>query len=169
MTDDTLTVDRPIKGDITRSYHHDTPQVDAATFLAEVDRALAVPGVRGLVWEQYTPYFNDGEPCEFSVYEVRVLIDGVDEDSEDFDTEYRESVSTYDVYNYGSGYPQRDGSNWDEVSWVDFNGVSGRTIYELLHSLKTASWENVARANFGDHAEVTATRDGFSVEYYEHD
>lgn len=28
------------------------------------------PEMEGVVWTQYTPYFNDGEPCEFSVDEV---------------------------------------------------------------------------------------------------
>jgi hypothetical protein len=167
VTNENLTVDRPITGDVQRSYHDDVPQVDAATFLAEVDRALETPGVRGLVWEQYTPYFNDGEPCEFSVGDVRVLLDGVDEDTEDFDLEYGDSVSDYDTYRHGGTYPY--GGDLDAVNWVDFNGVSGRTLYELIRSLNTAAWENVARANFGDHAQVTATPEGFNVEYYEHD
>jgi len=27
-------------------------------------------GVKQVYWSQYTPYFNDGEPCEFSVYNL---------------------------------------------------------------------------------------------------
>lgn len=29
--------------------------------------------INRIEWTQYTPYFNDGEPCEFGVYEVYFL------------------------------------------------------------------------------------------------
>lgn len=29
------------------------------------------PAVSAVRWDQYAPYFNDGEPCVFSVYEPR--------------------------------------------------------------------------------------------------
>jgi hypothetical protein len=165
---DELKIDRPVKGDVQYSNKSTVPQIGPAEFLAEIDRALAAPGVTGLVWEQYTPFFNDGDPCEFSLGEVRVLLDGVDENTEDdYDLEYERGVSDYDTYHSGGVYPW--GGDLDAVNWVDFNGVSGRTVYELLRSLNAGSWENVALSNFGDHAVVTATPEGFSVDYYEHD
>lgn len=39
--------------------------------------------VQNLFWRQYTPYFNDGESCEFSVYDVRITLVSDDEDDED--------------------------------------------------------------------------------------
>lgn len=171
MTDDALKIDRPITGDEPqRSYQSVVAQLSAAEFLAEIDRALAVPGVRGLVWEQYTPYFNDGDPCEFSLGEVRVILEGDgDEDGCDENREYSTGWSTWDLHS-GGAYPASNGSNWDEVVWETLhNDVSGRTVYELIQSLKPNAWESVARTNFGDHAQVTATAEGFNVEYYEHD
>jgi hypothetical protein len=37
-------------------------------FLAET------PEVEAVVWTQYTPHFNDGEPCTFGVHEARVRL-----------------------------------------------------------------------------------------------
>lgn len=33
----------------------------------------------GIEWRQYTPYFNDGEPCIFGVNEPEFYLDGIDE------------------------------------------------------------------------------------------
>ena len=40
------------------------------------------PGITGVVWTQYTPYFNDGDTCEFSVGEPTFTNAPVDELSE---------------------------------------------------------------------------------------
>lgn len=37
------------------------------------------PEAKVVSWNQYTPYFNDGEPCEFSVNEWSVRVNDVDE------------------------------------------------------------------------------------------
>ena len=40
--------------------------------------------VQNLFWRQYTPYFNDGESCEFSVHDVHItLTSDVDDEDED--------------------------------------------------------------------------------------
>lgn len=48
--------------------------------------------VESIFWHQYTPYFNDGETCEFNVYDVHVILKDDDdpcdyEGSEIFDEE----------------------------------------------------------------------------------
>lgn len=171
MTDAKYVVDRPITGDEPQKpFQSSVEQLTAAEFLAEIDRVLAAPGVSGLIWEQYTPYFNDGDPCEFSLHEVRLLIDGYDEEKHG-EPEYGTGVSAYDTFSWRSNapYPKHDKSNWDEVEWYDFGETTGREIRALLQDLNTSGWESVAQENFGDHAQVTATADGFNVEFYEHD
>ena len=42
------------------------------------------PEVESVSWTQYTPYFNDGDACEFSVNEVHYVLDG-DEDPCDYE------------------------------------------------------------------------------------
>jgi len=39
--------------------------------------------VQDIFWNQYTPYFNDGESCEFSVYDTHITLVSDDEDDED--------------------------------------------------------------------------------------
>jgi len=35
----------------------------------------AHPEIKCIFWSQYTPYFNDGDPCTFSVHEPSVIVD----------------------------------------------------------------------------------------------
>lgn len=44
----------------------------------------AHPIVNEIFWTQYTPYFNDGEACEFSVNEAYFILEG-DEDADDYE------------------------------------------------------------------------------------
>jgi DNA repair exonuclease SbcCD ATPase subunit len=37
-----------------------------------------VPGLHAIEWTQYTPYFNDGDPCYFSVHDVHAFIEDPD-------------------------------------------------------------------------------------------
>jgi len=55
------------------------------------------PGVFNARWKQYTPFFNDGEPCEFSVY-ADLSING-DSDNDEVDEELADAIvfSTYDI------------------------------------------------------------------------
>jgi hypothetical protein len=165
VTDD-LRIDRPITG-AKFEEPRKVNQLSAAEFTAEIDRLLALDGVVGVIWEQYTPYFNDGDPCEFGVREVRLLLD--DDSVEDDD--YQRGVSTYSLYqklDYVGTWPDRR-PDYDTAVWTELKSGNAREIYIALHELNTRAWEEVAKANFGDHAEVTATKDGFNVEYYEHD
>lgn len=43
------------------------------------------PGIDSVSWRQYTPFFNDGEPCEFSVYSTLGFNGGDDDTDEDND------------------------------------------------------------------------------------
>jgi hypothetical protein len=44
----------------------------------------ACPEVEAVTWTQYTPYFNDGETCEFSVHEKYFILVG-DKDPDDYE------------------------------------------------------------------------------------
>jgi len=43
----------------------------------------ACPEVKSVFWTQYTPYFNDGEACEFSVYDKYFTLFGAEADYDD--------------------------------------------------------------------------------------
>lgn len=59
------------------------------------------PTVEAIRWDQYAPYFNDGDPCVFSVNEVTVLLSdkvGVEIDEDADEDDYDEDNF---VYSYG--------------------------------------------------------------------
>jgi hypothetical protein len=187
--------DRPIEGDITKRNRNVVEQKTPAEFLAALDVVLDLPGVEAVRWQQYTPYFNDGEPCEFNVYDFLVRIVGDADDSGDYEDGFRSSLYDYgkhttyadrprdNTYNYRWGTPEYEKARAAERAWsdkyfaadnrifLDIPGGSAYAIEEALGNLnrQSSAFEAVLESSFGDHAEVTATKAGFNVEYYEHD
>lgn len=196
-TETEFTIDtRPIKGDIqNRNRGANIPQASAADFIAAIDAVLAFDEIDSIRWDQYTPYFNDGEPCEFGTGEPRFRLTGTDEDSEDGDYEdgYHESLyrygkhTTHDErpsigYSVAWNSPERKAydekyQQWSRKMYADDNkvpfieGERGEAALAATDALASAwgAFEYVLQDNFGDPAQVTATREGFDVEYYEHD
>lgn len=116
------------------------------------------PHVKAIRWAQYTPYFNDGEPCEFSSNhssypEARVVEgeaddeDGACEDDDDFEEAYL-------PYNYEKLSKEEKA----EHAWK-------KELVSVLDQFTDSDMQ----AMFGDHAQVTITRDGIEVEEYNHD
>jgi len=104
--------------------------------------------VDAVKWTQYTPYFNDGEPCEFDANgdyaEVRFK-------AEDGDVLTKESQE------------QDFESDWENREKP--------ARYEAIKAIRTALKINnaVMLAAFGDHVEVTVDRAGVTVDEYEHE
>lgn len=106
------------------------------------------PAVKAVGWTQYTPYFNDGEPCVFGVGEPYLTTKSGD---------FSEMSSLYDDEDDESGY-------------------CFKSDYYLKGPLKTAigrlaaSMDNdIFESAFGDHVLVIATPAGFHVNEYNHD
>lgn len=99
----------------------------------------AHPEASAVRWRQYTPYFNDGDACEFSVHEMRVRF-GDDNESGDYEDGFVES--------------------WD----VREDAAKKAALGDLPDIP-----DDVLRAVFGDHVEVTVTRDGCESEEHSHD
>ncbi len=123
-----------------------------------------LPKVQAVRWAQYTPYFNDGDPCIFNVYEPEFKVDAPEIDSGEryHDDDYDDEDSGYQ---YGdSDYP-----------WITpwYNGIHENPEWEGLkifnNALCSNTMERVCLAIFGDHSEVVATRDGFDVTEYYHE
>lgn len=131
------------------------------------------PGVNAAVWTQYTPYFNDGDTCEFNVNDVSFT----NASGEDLQDNAR-SIS------WGE-YEGEEENIWVAESWsMNSTGDWGKEIQEKLNKaggvdvkscelfskmVCSSEMENVMKAMFGDHVLVIATRDGFDVEEYDHD
>jgi hypothetical protein len=107
----------------------------------------AHPTCQAVKWRQYTPYFNDGEPCEFLVHDFSLKMDDTPEDAEDdYGDEGFEST-------YGSQDKKRPGLTAAVRAVRDISKIDDE-IFEM---------------SFGDHVGVTATHEGFEVEEYSHD
>jgi len=104
-------------------------------------------------WTQYTPYFCDGEPCEFSVNEELMFeLAGVPEGADWIEESYSgHGLCELVTYN-ASPIP-------DEYAAID------REVGEVFDLLDQDMCEDL----FGDHVLVKVTRDGVETHEYEHD
>ncbi len=102
----------------------------------------AHPELKAVRWQQYTPYFNDGDACVFNVRELYFQVDGTPEDAGD----------------YGDGF---DNIPWDKAKRTP--------MHEALEQFGKGRNKDIYLECFGDHVEVTARPDGVTVEEYSHD
>jgi hypothetical protein len=137
---------------------------------AEASRELfeSHPGLESFGWRQYSPHFNDGEPCYFRAR------------NEDLESLTINGESGYDLEWYGETKYQPTGrsepSGWGGTRQVYANLPNSNYDAELT-AAADAVLEFLARFDeddyeemFGDHVEVTVTRDGVTVdEYTSHD
>jgi hypothetical protein len=108
---------------------------------AHLDEIFAkFPDITGVRWRQYTPYFNDGDPCEFSVREAEVKINETGGDNDD---------------------------GW-EYSLPDKHKAS-KAIRDFSNLIQSTGMSDVMETVFGDHVEVIVTPKEVVVEDYEHD
>jgi hypothetical protein len=155
----------PIEGSIvgTRKYVDQRPITD---LFEQFQKAFA-SGVKAITWTQYTPYFNDGETCEFSVgdYHVttndRVASSWLNEefpDAEDYEDDYRdEGFWGYNkpwVGYKGTEYPHPDGITVEQ--WPNLD-------------ISDASYEHTMLETFGDHTQVVVTPSRVVLFSYEHE
>ena len=160
----------PIEGDITPSGRDDKPQRPLEEFQPIMAAALAQPGVTEIGWRQYTPYFNDGEPCVFSIYGMGSLtVDGVEIDEPGFPPygDEEKSVLGERPISWQGAWPNRT-----KVLGT-YTGPNAER-YDALEALDTAlgggEFNRVLLNLFGDHAEVRVVPgEAIHVEFYEHD
>lgn len=147
---------RPIEGEI-RPTSTSTPKQDNPIKLVNLlDALLALPGVVEYKWVQYTPYWMDGEECEFGVstdYNAGVKLEFGDPEGGEAGDGYYESFST-------SYYPELKDHDTSEIE------TAVDAVANALHSGRHDVW---IKETFGDHASVIANLDGFKVEFYQHD
>lgn len=65
----------------------------AEVFEKEIKEELKRIGKEVVYWEQYTPHFNDGDPCVFTVYGIYLPTD--DEDESDIEQDGVMLAETY--------------------------------------------------------------------------
>jgi hypothetical protein len=120
------------------------------------------PKVKSFGWNQYTPYFNDGETCAFSANVDYIYINGVSVDESDW-------ISENIITSYGNwNREEKVYKNRTEVPNLNYDSELVKANDEIKEFLCNFD-EEFFMSQFGDHAEVTVTSEGVSVDEYEHD
>jgi len=120
------------------------------------------PKVKSFSWNQFTPYFNDGETCEFSANVDYIQINGEPVDESDWINETK-------ITNYGTwNREKREYEGRTEVPNLDYDPELAAASDEIREFLSNFD-NDFFMSQFGDHAEVTITSEGVSVDEYEHD
>ena len=116
------------------------------------------PNVTAIVWTQYTPFFNDGDTCEFSVNEPTFTNAPDPENVRWGEYEGDEEVAA-------------DGSKI--FTWEGWGQCPDNLNKDMCNAfsrmIQSSEMEDVMKAMFDDHVKVVATREGFDVEDYDHD
>lgn len=116
------------------------------------------PEVTCVSWRQYTPYFNDGDPCVFRCYADYAAFTNA--------TDYTNvRWGEYDGDGEGVWVLDRDYGGSDEELMPKGLSTKADKFCMLLGKIDT----DVFLQTFGDHCIVYATRDGFETSEYEHD
>lgn len=174
----------PVVGDIVNS-REAKDQLPRSDFEVLVKALLDDPEVVDFGWTQYTPYFNDGDVCEFgandlwvrtqadlggkpaaeAVANVRRLIAGYGSEDTVSAADLREAL--------GELGPEDDGFEPDEYgTWSDRTTLTGNTrirAKQLATAITSGHFDNVLLTLFGDHANIVVRRTGIVFEFYEHD
>jgi hypothetical protein len=116
------------------------------------------PGIKTVFWTQYSPYFNDGDPCTFSVSDA-LFTNAEGEDLNDINYEDYEGEKE-DIWVEYSFDPR-----WCKVV-PEEAGIDVESCDHLRKLLCSSVMESTMEAMFGPDNKVYATRQGFKVEDY---
>ena len=123
---------------------------EGAEALKEVLREFFAkfPEARAIRWRQYTPYFNDGDPCSFSVHEPFIQL----------------ADSKTDAGDYEDGFE----SEWNLSKRMDGSELA-EAFKTFSRTIQSDAVESVMAGVFGDGVVVTATADKIDIDSYDHD
>lgn len=139
-TDQKTVLGRPVTGEKPEPYGYKAEQWPTEKFLPLLDAVLDVPGVEAVQWHAHVPSFNDGDPCTYTLGEAKIRLVGDDEGGDDED-------GWYCSYGLDEEHPARP-------AFKQFAN-------DLDH------FEDFLEEAFGEPVEVTATKEGFNIGYYE--
>lgn len=148
----------PITGDYSRYSELRAEQWPVEQLLPLLQVMISDSNVASFGWGQYTPSFNDGDPCIFSAYGTWVRETGDSDVVTEEDEDYSEWED--DNYEYSVRHHPYDDKEVSPVHYRDLDSaIEGGHFDEVLLEL------------FGDPANVTWRRDSgeFHIEYASHD
>lgn len=114
------------------------------------------PELEAVVWAQYAPYFNDGEPCVFNVHELCFKLN---EEGQIAMGSALSEVVEFDIDNI---------DYWEsDISRLSNSQPISITQGDLNEFAQT--FESLFEAAFGADSAICVTREGFHISEYEHD
>lgn len=129
------------------------------------------PNINAVMWNQYTPYFNDGDECVFSVGGLcftNAKDDGLDDVRSygEYEGE-NETIWAADGTNALTSDRPYYKETQDKVAAS--GGVDIDSCIFLEKLILDDAMGEILKALFDDHTKIIATRSGFDVSEYEHD
>ena len=155
------------------------------------------PELESFSWKQFTPYFNDGDTCYFSVkewslevndlseedmYEYDLILQNTPESIAQIKTEIQEleeqikkmPVSEFADYKSPGSQLRNKVSNLksnlpDDESITKEEAQKKVNLFNSISELVFAFDEDMMLSLFGDHAQIIVTKDNIEVEHYHHE
>jgi hypothetical protein len=129
--------------------------------------------ITSLGWSQYTPYFNDGDSCEFSLninLDYGILVNGKSLDEGNF---FKNNIYRLEKYLKADGSYEKWIKDYPEDE-LDVNTVAENLfLYEILKEFTDVLEsidEDFFKNLFGDHVTVTVFfNETIETEEYDHD
>jgi hypothetical protein len=145
------------------------------------------PKLKSVGWTQYTPYFNDGDSCEFSAHVYDLYINGSNSSYDD-DDEDEDAISvnpciyitlrTEEDIRINKELAEKYNRTWYKKEGIGSSGLAPNPKYdadahrvsseisEVLESIPDEFLKDL----FGDHSKVTIHSNGtIEVDDYDHD
>lgn len=124
------------------------------------------PEVVCIAWQQFTPFFNDGEPCEFTVYDIHGYLEG--EEVTGWEGTFPSNVDWYEEKaREGDDYGvKRLAELAQEVGDLTRHKEISKEFNEATKFI-TQLPDDILEALFGDHVTVIITPEGVEVNEYE--
>jgi hypothetical protein len=114
------------------------------------------PAIRGVTWAQYTPYFNDGDPCTFGINDPALIL------ARSFADQYKDSM-------YCNSSNENEGEYEFSSQANKVQGLQPITLALREFSRFLNENSSVAQEVFGDGVKVTITRDKVTIDEFDHD
>ena len=147
------------------------------------------PKLKSVSWNQYTPYFNDGDSCEFSAHTNDLYINGSNSSYDDDDEDGDEDAISVNPCIYITLRNEEDvrinkemcaktGRSWYANAGIGKDGLAPNPKYDAdadrvsseISEVLSSIPDDFLLELFGDHSKVTIFANGtIEVDDYDHD
>ncbi len=118
--------------------------------------------VHSFAWNQYTPYFNDGDTCVFSANTDYIKVNG--EYCDELDNIQKIKVTNWGTWNRVT----KTYDNRVQMENPNYNERLDNLVTEIKDFLQLFD-DDFYLQKYGDHTEITVTKNGIDVDEFDHD